>query len=345
MGTKSSDKTLAESVAPDPVARDIADRIRAWCRWSDDDQRGHARLRKYDYSRLSRALLDKANLAIKPEAIRRRLERGSPLTPTFLDACAKAMGISISQLFTANSAQPPLRMWQTPLKVKLEDYADTLFHQQSAARRSGITLVYGHHPTLRILPLYLYSRLYDRLFDPFGDLGKELKQQLDSLKQRFEAAYATLKPRDFPRVDNLMLTNDWEKLLQRRWPYDRLSAQMVLDFVKHLREDWIEKRHFRLFLIDERRLKRKSKAALILEAWETIAVVSQNLAIKRALDFSLIFSEDRVTVHETFGLLEKIRDRLAHPADMQFYEHWATVECEREARRYSSAGREPSSSQ
>ena len=293
-------------------------------------------MRKYDYSRLSRALLEKANLTIKPESIRRRLERASPLTPTFLDACAKAMGISLSQLFSTSNSQSPLRMWQTPSKETLEDYADTLFHQQSAARRTGITLVYGHHPTLRILPTYLYSSLYDRLFDPLGDLGKALKQQLDALKQRFEASYLALKPGDFPRVDNLMLTNDWEKVLQRGWPYDRLSAKDVLDFVTHLRKEWIEKRHFRLFLIDERKLKRKSKIGLTLAAWETIAVVSQNLAIKRALDFSLIFSEDRVTVHETFALLEKIRDRFSHPVDLEFYEHWATVECERDARRHHS---------
>jgi hypothetical protein len=299
----------------DPLARTVADRIIDWC--------------SKDYARLSVALKLRG-IRVNSNTLRKRLERAAPLPLAFLNACAEAMGISLPDLVSMDLRAA--KVWRTTSNFM--DYAQALFTEQKAARSSAVTLVFGHVLTLRVVPQDLYAVLHDRLFEPLGERAKALRREMNGLKEHIDEEFSSLDPGAIRKLHNLLITSDWEKLFLRHWPYDRFTAEQVLCLVTHLQQEWIDRRGYRLYLIDDAQLSKRPGLLSILKNWQTLAAVSQNLAIRQSLDYEIMYSDSQAVVNETFTLLEKIRDndRLARPADFEFYEAWARALHQKEER-------------
>jgi hypothetical protein len=243
---------------------------------------------------------------------------------TFLRAYAEAKEESLIDFLkkgdagAARSEQNRAQPWR--IDQETEDYSRSLNEAVTKSTRKELTILYGRLPALRLIPRDIYESLHKRVFEPLGSkLAAKRKKQLDDLKGEVEELFPAdnrNRRKQFPRLDHLMLRSHFENLILGRFLMPDEAAQ----FLEHVQE-WEDDGACHFYLIDDLDLhkERHGTKRLQLEAWETIAAVGRNLAIRRALDYSFVWSEHPASAAETYHLLVDLREKLAYRAALGAY--------------------------
>jgi hypothetical protein len=172
---------------------------------------------------------------------------------------------------------------------------------QKKALHKGTTIVLGRCPTLRIIPSEIRTLHHRRLFSGLGRARpglESLSTKLDKMFEEVGKAHDLNPGQPWPRLVNLMLVSDFEKIIYFQWPWDCLATGDPGTTLKHLEtffnniKDWILRRNLRLYLIKDEMIKKRGDLCLLTRSWDTTAVVSTRMAIKRSLDFAVFYCRD-----------------------------------------------------
>lgn len=101
-----------------------------------------------------------------------------------------------------------------------------------------------------------------------------------------------------------MLKLDFERLVNRKEPYQDCTAIEVWQCLNHLRNECVDTRRFRLVLLDEGKIEPNLRR--YLASIDSLAVIGGSLVVTRGMDFSISFFDNAAAVKQGLDRLRML---------------------------------------
>ncbi len=129
------------------------------------------------------------------------------------------------------------------------------------------------------------------------------------------AGYLVRSKGDLPRTISLMPRRDFERLVNRKPPFEYCTLQQVADCLEYIRRRCVIERGFRLLLLDDDRLGKFPDLGMSLNAIVGMGVIGKYFAYRKLGDYSVVWNEHADDVRHFAQILRRLTQLASHGSD------------------------------